>query len=52
MHDASYYWFDATGSGGGVIYWWRLLTQVYNSMTVEFLDTVKPNPGEMTDRSG
>jgi lysophosphatidylcholine acyltransferase / lyso-PAF acetyltransferase len=44
-----YCWFDPTMSEGKTYYYWRLLTQCYNTMTVEFLPTIVPTAEEQHD---
>ena len=44
-----YSWFDPTMSEGKTYYYWRLLTQFYNIMTVEFLPPIVPTEAEQHD---
>ena len=42
-------WFDPSLTEGKSYYVWRLLTQFYNRMSVEYLPVVRPTPEEQND---
>jgi Ca2+-binding EF-hand superfamily protein len=44
-----YCWFDPSMSEGKMYYFWRMLTQFYNTMTVEFLPPIVPTEAEKQD---
>jgi len=44
-----YCWFDPTMSEGKTYYFYRMLTQIYNTMTVEFLPPIVPTEAEQQD---